>query len=113
MKQLDKFCEKTSRHFARQSSRRSFLARLGMAVVGAAAIPLLPVARASTGGNAYPGVAPQNTGNPQDPGDPTQCEYWRYCAVDGFLLINQYLTYTKNQKSILANPSHMTYIFGS
>jgi len=70
MKRLDKLCEKTSRRIARQSSRRSFIAKLGMAVVGAAAIPLLPVARASTGGNSYPGVAPQDTGNPQDPGDP-------------------------------------------
>lgn len=86
MQRLDKLCEKTSRRFARQSSRRSFLARLGMAVVGATVYPLLPVARAATGGsNHYPGVAAQDSGNPQDPGDPTQCDYWRYCAIDGFL----------------------------
>lgn len=75
---LDQVIEKASRGLAQRTSRRSMLTKLGMAFVGASTLPLLPVARASE-------VAPQSTGNPQDPGDPTQCDYWRYCAIDGFL----------------------------
>ncbi|WP_138381132.1 methylamine dehydrogenase light chain [Luteithermobacter gelatinilyticus] len=89
MRLLDKLTEKLSRRVAQTSSRRGFLAGLGTALVGAGAFPVLPVARASAsggpGGNGYPGVAPQSTGHPEDPGDPASCDYWRYCAIDGFL----------------------------
>lgn len=92
MKLIDKMTERFSRQVAMKTSRRSFLTGLGTALVGGAAVPLLPVARAQDGahggtgeGNGYPGVAEQTTGNPQDPGDPTSCDYWRYCAIDGFL----------------------------
>ena len=84
MRFFDRWTEKASRGLAQRSSRRSFLATLGGMAVGAGSLPLLPVARAS--GNAEsPGVGSQSTGNPQDPGDPTQCDYWRYCAIDGYL----------------------------
>jgi methylamine dehydrogenase light chain len=83
---LDRFAEKVTRRVAQNSSRRSFIATLGGAMVGVGSIPLLPVARAAGGGGGSPGgVAPQSTGNPQDPGDPASCDYWRYCAIDGFL----------------------------
>jgi len=89
MSLLDKVFEKASRDIAQRTSRRSMLTRLGMAFVGASTLPLLPVARASAEESLLErsngGVAPQPTGNPQDPGDPTQCDYWRYCAIDGFL----------------------------
>lgn len=94
MKKFDGIFESISRKMAHQSSRRSFLTKLGGVVAGGAAVPLLPVARASANsgqpageksGNGYPGVASQTTGTPQDPGDPTSCDYWRYCAIDGFL----------------------------
>lgn len=91
MTQWDRLAEKMLRGFASRSSRRSLLGVLGRIVVGAAAFPLLPVARADetdpeaarnpTSGQ-YP---PQSTGNPQDPGDPSKCDYWRYCAIDGSL----------------------------
>jgi len=86
MSQLDKFAELLTRKVARRTSRRSLLTLIGGAITGAAIIPVLPVSRAAaqshTGGS---GVAPQSTGNVQDPGDPTTCNYWRYCAIDGFL----------------------------
>ena len=72
---LDKLFEHSARSVAQTTSRRGFIRRLGMALAGGAAIPLLPVARAD---DAPP---PQHA----DAGDPSRCDYWRYCAVDGFL----------------------------
>lgn len=80
---FNKLSETTTRSIARHSSRRGFLGVLGSALAGAASIPLLPVARASE--EKYSLVPSQTTGNPEDPGDPSQCEYWRYCGIDGFL----------------------------
>lgn len=86
MKWLDKLTENSSRELARKTSRRNVLSNLSTLLLGGAAIPLLPVARAADGGgNGYPGVGEQTTGNPADPGDPTSCDYWRYCAIDGYL----------------------------
>ncbi len=76
MKWLDKFSEHSARTLARESSRRSFVARLGTLMLGAAAVPLLPVARASD--DSRPAA-------PVESGDPDSCDYWRYCAIDGFL----------------------------
>lgn len=89
MADWDKLTEKLARGVARSSSRRSMLAWLGGAVTGAALIPVLPVSRAyASSGDPHagsPGRPPVTSGNPQDPGDRTQCDYWRYCAIDGFL----------------------------
>lgn len=90
MSRLDKFSETVTRQVARATSRRSLLTLIGGAITGAATLPVLPVARAQTHGGGHGGgsgdhIAPQTTGNPQDPGDQTQCDYWRYCAIDGFL----------------------------
>jgi len=74
VKFFDRFFEKSARTAAQKSNRRGFIRGLGTALVGGASIPLLPVARA-----AEPVKAPQ------DAGDPSSCDYWRYCAVDGFL----------------------------
>ena len=82
---FDELMEKSSRSLAQKTSRRSLLTRLGALAVGGVALPLLPVARAATSGNNYPGVASQTSGIDGDPGDPTSCDYWRYCAMDGFL----------------------------
>ncbi len=75
MKWLDRYVERASRRVAQQSSRRGLLKGLGFLLVGSAAVPLLPVARAAEETNAMD----------EDPGDPNQCDYWRYCAIDGFL----------------------------
>jgi len=83
MNWLDHLTHRAARGIARRSSRRSFLSTVGGVLVGAASVPLLPVARASAGPESR--VPPQSTGNPEDPGDPSTCEYWRYCGIDGFL----------------------------
>jgi methylamine dehydrogenase light chain len=82
MNWLDRFTEGSSRALARGSSRRSFLAQLGAALLGVATVPLLPVAR---GAEAQPGPGKTPAGKVADPGDPGSCDYWRHCAIDGFL----------------------------
>lgn len=57
-------------YLAGRSSRRGALARIGRVLVGAAVLPVLPVAR----GRAAEGDAPEE-----------RCDYWKYCSADGFL----------------------------
>ena len=45
---MDTFAERLTRTIARGTSRRSLLAKLGLGMTGAAAFPVLPVARAAT-----------------------------------------------------------------
>jgi methylamine dehydrogenase light chain len=71
MAKYDDVIERMSRRLAKTASRRSLLRTLGALMVGAASLPLLPVAR---------GQAVE-----KDEGDPASCDYWRYCAIDGFL----------------------------
>ena len=73
MNWFDTFFEKTSRTAARLTSRRSFVAGVGVVLASAGAFPLLPVSR----------VRGEEIAN--DPGDPENCDYWRYCAIDGYL----------------------------
>ena len=84
MRSIDDWFENSSRSLARRTSRRSLLAMLGQVLTGAALIPLLPVDRSSRASAAEPGSAP-----PAKPAaaidDPQACEYWKYCAIDGFL----------------------------
>ena len=76
MKFLDKWLENSSRSIARRSSRRGLLKTLGVVLTGGAVMPLLPIAKT---------VAQTDAKAPQEVGDPSSCDYWRYCAVDGFL----------------------------
>ncbi len=76
MKWLDKFTERSARNVAQRSARRGLLRRVGCLLVGTASLPLLPVARAAQSGQPKA---------PDESGDPGQCDYWRYCAIDGFL----------------------------
>ena len=86
MSWVDRLAEKSARNLARRTSRRNVLTGLSALLLGGASIPLLPVARAAGGGGSgYPGVGEQSTGNPEDPGNPASCDYWRYCAIDGYL----------------------------
>lgn len=71
MHQWDSVVERLSRSLAQTTSRRSVLRKLGLLLVGSATLPLLPVAR----GQAVV----------KEEGDSAACDYWRYCAIDGFL----------------------------
>jgi methylamine dehydrogenase light chain len=79
---LDRWLEAAARGLARRTSRRGFLGRAATALLGGAALPLLPVARAGAQESA---PAPDESGLTGPAGDPTSCEYWRYCSIDGFL----------------------------
>src|SRR4051794_36270551 len=78
MKWIDSIAEKSARAVARRTSRRSFAASVGAMLTGAALLPLLPFDRS---GRALGAEAPPL--KPTD--DPQSCEYWKYCALDGFL----------------------------
>ena len=77
MKWFDDFFEHKTRRVAQSSSRRSALAKLGKIFVGTAfVLPVLPFDRIGQGAHA---AAPSKAN------DDTTCDYWRYCALDGFL----------------------------
>ena len=76
MKWFDDFFEKKTRQVAQSASRRSALARIGSLMVGTAfMLPVLPFDR--IGSHAHAATKKNE--------DDTTCDYWRYCALDGFL----------------------------
>jgi methylamine dehydrogenase light chain len=89
--EFDRLAEQVLRGFASRTSRRGVITLLGSFLAGAGTIPLLPVAKGADGDDSNAndpnsGQEPaQESGNPQDPGDRTKCDYWRYCAIDGTL----------------------------
>lgn len=80
---VDRLTQRTVRQVAHQHGRRSFITRLGVAMVGGAALPMLPFDRSGQFGTAQAAGAPKAKTDPAE--DPTKCEYWRYCAFDGYL----------------------------
>jgi len=80
MRSIDRLFEHSSRSLAQRTSRRSVLAGLGRLLMGAAVLPLLPIDRGSRAGAAE---APATAKSAAD--SPESCEYWKYCAIDGFL----------------------------
>ena len=78
---FDKLSERVTRRLAGFSSRRGFLSKFGMALMAAPVLPLLPVARATP---AEPSAKTDFERHAQAK-DPTKCDYWRYCAIDGIL----------------------------
>jgi methylamine dehydrogenase light chain len=84
---IDRHSERAVRRVAHQHGRRSLLTKLGVALVGGTLLPMLPFDR--SGQFAGPGAAHAAGGGKKaraDPADdPTKCEYWRYCAFDGYL----------------------------
>lgn len=82
---IDKLGERITRRIASYTSRRGFLSRLGMALVAAPTLPLLPVLRARAQTPAgQPGQQSDFTLHAQTKDD-KNCTYWRYCALDGAL----------------------------
>jgi len=93
MRWFDDFFENKARKVAQLSSRRNAMARVGRALLGASVLfPVLPFDRAPQaapsghgGGGAQPPAGGHGGGGQGDVNDDTTCEYWRYCALDGFL----------------------------
>jgi methylamine dehydrogenase light chain len=74
---FDRFFERRARDVALSTSRRSALVGVGRAMVGAAfVLPVLPFDRSAKAAEAA-GRMKQTTD--------TACDYWRYCALDGYL----------------------------
>jgi len=80
---VDGLIERAGRGLAARASRRGFLGRLGSLLLGGAGLPLLPVARARAQEARVP--RPDESGLEGAVGDPKSCDYWRHCAIDGFL----------------------------
>jgi methylamine dehydrogenase light chain len=76
MNPLDRLFEKSSRSLAQRTSRRGFVGLLGQMLTGTLLLPLLPIDRVNRAEAAASGPAAA---------DPQSCEYWKYCAIDGFL----------------------------
>src|SRR6266404_4311847 len=94
MQSFDRVFEKSARSLAKRTSRRSLLASLGQMLTGAALLPLLPIDRTARAQSPAPARPP----SPQSPAaaqplaagakptaDEQNCDYWKYCAIDGFL----------------------------
>ncbi len=80
-KRFDDLVEAFTRTIAQRTSRRSFLARLGVMVGGSMILPLLPVDRRL--GGSTPAAATPRTGWAPQTIDVGECNYWRHCALDG------------------------------
>src|SRR5262245_898290 len=79
LKLLDRFTERGTRTVAQTSGRRGFLVGVGkLLVAGAFALPVLPFDRTAQAAGHGGG---KKKAEPTD----TDCEYVRYCSVDGFL----------------------------
>lgn len=73
MKLLDQVFESIARSEAQKVSRKSFLKKASGVLFGISAIPLLPIDRIT--------ADPSRKGKVKE----TDCDYWRFCALDGFL----------------------------
>jgi methylamine dehydrogenase light chain len=80
MRWLDSVIEGSARSLAKRTSRRGFIGSLGAVLVGTSALPLLPVAR-----GAQPVPVHPVDDKAKHVNDPTSCDYWRHCAIDGYL----------------------------
>lgn len=81
----DRLTEWIARRVARHTSRRSFLSRLGAALVAAPVFPLLPVSRSSAAQSPAKTEPLTDFERNAQADDPNACNYWRYCAIGGVL----------------------------
>lgn len=83
---FDGLFESSARHMASRTARRSFIVKIGTVIAGAAVVPLLPVWR---DGRAHAdALKPAGGARKSDVpawNDPKVCDYWAYCATDGWL----------------------------
>jgi len=79
MNWFDKLFLTSASKLAAETSRRSFIAKLGVAAAGGMMLPLLPVARFGQAHAAVPDGAPAGWN------DDKTCDYWANCATDGWL----------------------------
>lgn len=79
---VDRAMERVARRMARTTSRRSFIARIGGALLATPLFPLLPIDRARADGKK---TSPTTFEKTAQTTDDTLCTYWRYCAIDGSL----------------------------
>lgn len=78
---FDRFFEQGTRSVAQRSSRRGFIVGAGKILVASAfTLPVLPFDRTSAHAAGHGGAEAKK----KEPTD-TDCDYWRYCSVDGFL----------------------------
>lgn len=77
---IDIASEKSVRQQATKIGRRSFLSKLGQAMVGSAILPMLPFDRF---GEAQAASSPYQSDDLT--ADDQKCDYWRYCALSGTL----------------------------
>ncbi|MBP8852592.1 MAG: methylamine dehydrogenase (amicyanin) small subunit [Moraxellaceae bacterium] len=82
---VDSAVERTLRKLAGSTSRRGILGRLGAVLVAAPVFPLLPVSRAEAAGKDRSVQARTEFARNAQTDDESQCNYWRYCAIDGSL----------------------------
>ncbi|MGH7906202.1 MAG: methylamine dehydrogenase light chain [Candidatus Binataceae bacterium] len=98
---MDGLFERLTRGVAQRTSRRSFLANLGRIAIGGVALPLLPIDRVT--GKAH---AQYHEGHMEnESGNDTTCDYWRYCAFDGFLCTCCGGTITQCPAGTVASPT--------
>jgi methylamine dehydrogenase light chain len=80
---IDSFSERMARGLAGGSSRRSLLSKLGLALVAAPVFPLLPIDRPAQAQTLTPELS--DFQKKAQTKDDKECNYWRYCAIDGSL----------------------------
>ncbi|MGQ7793358.1 methylamine dehydrogenase (amicyanin) small subunit [Faunimonas sp. B44] len=84
-KGIDRIGERLSRRAASSLSRRSFLAKVGSSLVATALVPALPMSRKAHAQGVTPTTPGEIFAREAQTDDPTACNYWRYCASDGYL----------------------------
>lgn len=84
LKLLDRFAERGTRRVAHSSARRGLLVGVSKLLVATAfTLPVLPFDR-TTSALAASDPRKKKAETKPEPTD-TDCDYWRYCSVDGFL----------------------------
>jgi len=85
MARFDLAAEAAFRRSAQAIGRRSALSTIGKLLIGGAALPVLPFDRSGQALAAGGPSAPTGSETPKADATESSCDYWRYCALDGFL----------------------------